>query len=76
MDKRRNRSVDSFIERACVRGYKLTTNILKIWRKSIFSENLTTENPENTPAVTKGSSNLIREGGRTVDSGRVAAIIE
>ena len=31
---------------------------------------------ENTPSVTHGSPNLIREGGRTVGSGRVAAIIE
>lgn len=42
----------------------------------IFSENLMTENPENTLSVTQGSPNLIREGGRTVGSGRVATIIE
>lgn len=29
------------------------------------------ENPENTPFVTRGSLNLIRESGRTVGSGRV-----
>ncbi len=34
------------------------------------------ENSENTPFVTYGSPNLIREGGRTVGSGRVATIIE
>ncbi len=35
-----------------------------------------TENPSDTPFVTQGSPNLIREGGRTVGSGRVATIIE
>jgi translation elongation factor EF-Tu-like GTPase len=35
-----------------------------------------TENSENTPITTQDSSNLIREGGRTVGSGRVATIIE
>lgn len=35
-----------------------------------------TENPENTTFGTKGFPNLIREGGRTVGSGRVATIIE
>ncbi len=35
-----------------------------------------TENSENTPFTTQGSPNLIREGGRTVGSGRVATIIE
>ena len=35
-----------------------------------------TENPENTLSVTKSSPNLIREGGRTVGSGRGATIIE
>ena len=35
-----------------------------------------TENPENKPFVTQGSLNLIREGGRTVGSSRVASIIE
>ena len=35
-----------------------------------------TENPENKLFVIQGSPNLIREGGRTVGSGRVAAIIE
>lgn len=34
------------------------------------------ESPENTPLATQGSPNLIREGGRTVGSGRVATIIE
>lgn len=57
-------------------GYKLATKILKTQRKLIFSENLMTENPENTLSVTKSSPNLIREGGRTVGSGRVATIIE
>lgn len=57
-------------------GYKLATKILKTQRKSTFSENMMTGNPENMPFVTKGSPNLIREGGRTVGSGRVATIIE
>lgn len=35
-----------------------------------------TENPEDTLSVTQGSPNLIREGGCTVGSGRVATIIE
>ncbi len=54
----------------------MATIILKTQRKSVFSENLMIENPENTPFVTQGSPNLIREGGRTVGSGRVASIIE
>ncbi len=58
------------------RGYKLATKILKPQRKSTISENMITEAPENTPFVTQGSPNLIREGGRTVGSGRVATIIE
>ena len=57
-------------------GYKLATKILKTQRKTIFSENIMTENPENTLSVTQGSPNLIREGGRTVGSGRVATIVE
>ena len=57
-------------------GYKLATKILKTQRKTKFSENIMTENPENTLSVTQGSHNLIREGGRTVGSGRVATIIE
>lgn len=39
-------------------------------------ENMIIENPENTISATQGSPNLIREGGRTVGSGRVATIIE
>ncbi len=54
----------------------MATKILKTQRKLIFSENLMTENPENTLSVTKSSPNLIREGGRTVGSGRGATIIE
>ena len=57
-------------------GYKLSAKFLKTQRKLIFSEILTTENSENTPFATQGSLKLIREGGRTVGSGRVAAIIE
>lgn len=53
-------------------GYK----ILKMQRKKIFLENMMTEMPENKPFVTQASSNLIREGGRTVESGKVATIIE
>ncbi len=60
----------------CYSGYKMATKILKLQRKSIFSENMMTENPENTLFATLGSPNLIREGGRTVGSGRVASIIE
>ena len=59
-----------------VLGYRMATKILKLQRKSMFSENLMTENPENSPFVTQSSPNLIREGGRTVGSGRVATIIE
>lgn len=57
-------------------GYKMATKILKLQRKTIFSENMMTENSENTPITTQDSSNQIREGGRTVGSGRVATIIE
>lgn len=35
-----------------------------------------TKNPENTPFVTQASLNLIREGGRTVGSERVAIIVK
>lgn len=52
----------------------MATKILKTQRKLIFSENLMTENPENTLSVNKISPNLIREGGRTVGSDRVADI--
>ncbi|MFG6343167.1 MAG: hypothetical protein K1W35_05155, partial [Lachnospiraceae bacterium] len=58
------------------RGYKMATKILRIQIKTIFPENMMTENPENTPSVTQSSPNLIREGGRTVGSGRVATIVE
>lgn len=58
------------------RGYKMATKNQKLQRKSILSENMMTENSENTPITTQDSSNLIREGGRTVGSGRVATIIE
>lgn len=54
----------------------MATKILQLQRKAIFPENMITENPENTPFATHGSPNLIREGGRTVGSGRVATIIE
>jgi len=57
-------------------GYKLATKILKLQRKTIFSENVITENPENTLFVTQGFPNLIREGGRTVGSGKVVSIVE
>ena len=59
-----------------VLGYKMATKILKLQRKTIISENMMKENPENTPFATQGLPNLIREGGRTVESGRVATIIE
>ncbi len=64
-----------FINVSC-RGYKMATKNLKLQRKSILSENMMTETPENMPSVTQGSPNLIREGGRTVGSGKVASIIE
>lgn len=35
-------------------GYKLATKILKLQRKPIFSENVITEDPENTLFVTQG----------------------
>ncbi len=54
----------------------MATKNLKTQRKSIFLVNMITENLENTPFATQGSPNLIREGGRTVGSGRVATIIE
>ena len=54
----------------------MATRILKTQRKSVFSKNVMTENLENTPFTKQGSPNLIREGGRTVGSGRVATIIE
>lgn len=57
-------------------GCKLAIKILKPQRKQIISENMTIENPENTPSVIQGFLNLIREGGRTVGSDRVATIIE
>lgn len=60
----------------CYSGYKLTAKNLKLHRKSILSENMMTENPENTPFTAQGSPSLIREGGCTVGSGRVATIVE
>ena len=53
-------------------GYKNSENTEKI---NIFKD-MMTENLENTPSVKQGFPNLIREGGRTVGSGRVATIIE
>ena len=58
------------------RGYKLATKFLKTQRKSLFSENMIIKKSENTPFAKQGSPSLIREGGRTVGSGRVATIIE
>ncbi len=57
-------------------SYILATKILKTQRKSTISENVITKKPKNKPFATQGSPNLIREGGRTVGSGRVATIIE
>lgn len=54
----------------------MATKILKTQRKSAISENMMTENPENTLFVAKDSLDLIHEGGRTVVFGRVATIIE
>ncbi len=54
----------------------MATKIMKTQRKSVFSKNIMTENPESTPFATQGSPNLIREGSRTAGSGRVAAVIE
>lgn len=53
-------------------GYKNPENTEKI---NIFRK-YDDKNPENKPFVIQGSPNLIREGGRTVGSGRVATIIE
>lgn len=58
-----------------VLDYKLATKIMKPRRKTRFSKNMITENPENTSSDTQSSPNLIREYGRTVGSDRVAAII-
>ncbi len=57
-------------------GYKMATKVLKLQRKSMILVNKITENPEKILSATQGSLNLIREGGRTVGSGRVATIIE
>lgn len=57
-------------------GYKMATKIMKTQKKSLFYEKSKTKNIANTPFATQGSSYLIREGGRTVGSGRVATIIE
>ncbi len=59
-----------------MRGYKMATKVLKLQRKSMILVNKITENPEKILSATQGSPNLIREGGRTVGSGRVATIIE
>lgn len=39
----------------------LANKILKIQRKTIFSKNVMTENPDNTPFATKDFPSLIRE---------------
>ena len=57
-------------------GYKMATKILKIQRKCVFYENPPLKKPKNTPFYTTDYPALIREGGRTVGSGRVATIIE
>lgn len=57
-------------------GYKLALKILKTKKRTIILENIMIEKSENTPLVTRGSPNLIREGDRTVGSDRVAAAIE
>ena len=44
--------------------------------KSHFLKETTLKTPENTPSYTIDYPTLIREGGRTVGSGRVATIIE
>ena len=54
----------------------MATKILKLQRKSVFSEKSTLKNAENTPSNTTDYPTLNREGGRTVGSGRVASIIE
>ena len=76
MDRGRNGFVGSYIVGTIVRGYKMATKILKLQRKSMILVNKITENPEKILSATQGSLNLIREGGRTVGSGRVATIIE
>lgn len=54
----------------------MATKILKTQKKPTIPDNMLTENPENKPFAKQYSLNLIREGGRTVGSGRVATIIE
>lgn len=44
---------------------------MKLQRKSILSENMMKENPENIPFAMQGFPNLIREGGRTAGTERV-----
>ena len=61
-------TIESWLQIGC--------KILKTQRKLVFSENMMTKKHENTPIAKQGFSNLIREGGRTVGSGRVATIIE
>lgn len=53
-------------------GYKKSENTEKI---NIFGK-YDDSPPENTLFATYGPLSLIREGGRTVGSGRVATIIE
>ncbi len=54
----------------------VATKNQKLQRKTTFSERNNTKSPENTPFHTADYFALIREGGRTVGSGRVASIIE
>ena len=54
----------------------MATKILKLQRNSVFSEKPTLKSHENTPLYITEYLTLIREGGRTVGSGRVATIIE
>jgi len=49
----------------------LATKNLKLQRKSILSENMMKENPENIPFAMQGFPNLIHEGGRTARTERV-----
>ena len=54
-------------------GYKNSGNVEKI---CIFLKKLALKKPENMLSHTTDYLALIREGGRTVGSGRVATIIE
>ena len=55
---------------------KWLQKIRKYREKAHFLKKPTLKNAENTPSYTTDYLTLIREGGRTIGSGRVASIIE